>query len=958
MPEKEQMRMITPIHNPAAGKLRVIGYVSGSGDTLWRAYELQKEITASPAGRLGECPFEIAGVFSSNAQAKALATAKTLGIPQVVLDIKEYYRQRGKPLSDQALRREYDAAALELIRPMKGDAILLAGYVWGTTACLLEEYLMVNVHPGDLTIQREGKRLYAGGNGVGDALNAREAALSSSSHLATKEIDGGPLLLVSERIPVDYTLHGDEQERLRHYLALVNEQNRQVGARTLLELALGNFAQDEEGKVYYQGKAAPQGIRIERWEESQPRLRRRTDKLLYPDSVAVIGASQKPGIGRSVVENILRDGFKGKVYAVNVRGEDVLSAKGYPSVEAIEGPVDLAVIATPGAAVLELAEACGRKGVQALICISAGFKEIGGEGAVAQEQLVSIIDRYNMRLIGPNCMGQMNVKVSLNATILAGHIAQGNVAMVTQSGSIGAAILDYAEELGIGFSSIVSLGNQADMTVCDVLPFYEEDPHTKVIVLYLESIAEPARFWRLAAGMHKPILLLKAGSTAIGMAAASSHTGSLTGNDQVVDALIRKAGITRVYSLEELFMCAAALANMPQVKGNRVAHLTNAGGPSILISDALCNYGFTLPVPGETLKTYLRENLLREASVQNPVDIVAPAPPEHYVLAAKAMMESGAYDALLICCVPPATVDTAKIAEALIPILKGAKLPVLTNFFGPTLGKGARDLLIKNGIPTSVYPEQIAVMLAGMRERPKISVLEGPRPSGTVFRQARDILSRSSSGEYLAVTDAYALLELFGVHAARRRMLKTVEDARDEALGDLSFPVVAKIDHPEIVHKSDVGGVRLNINSPGELAEAAADFFARFPGATGVFIQEQVPPGLELILGGVRDPQLGSAVMVGLGGVWVEIMKDLVFGYPPIGKAEALDLIKGLRCEPLLAGYRGKPGVNQEALAELITRVSSLLLALSGISEIDLNPVIYDPSRDAFIAADARIRKG
>ncbi|MDR1957353.1 MAG: acetate--CoA ligase family protein [Treponema sp.] len=950
--------MVTPIHNPAAGKLRVIGYVSGSGDTLWKAYELQKEIEASPGGRLGECPFTIVGVFSSNSKAKALARAETLGVPHVSIDIKEYYQQRGKPLSDQALRREYDAAALERLRPMGGDAILLAGYVWATTDCLLDEYLIINVHPADLSIQRQGRRVYAGGNGVGDALQAREPTLSSASHLATKEIDGGPLLVLSERIPVDYSLHRDEAERMRHYLGLVNEQNRLVGARTVLELALGNFATDESGKVYYQGNPVPQGIRMEPWEAHQPRYRRRTDKLLYPDSVAVIGASQKPGIGRSVVENILRDGFSGKVYAVNVRGEAVGSVPGYPSIEAIEEPVDLAVIATPGATVLELAEACGRKGVHAIICISAGFKEIGGEGAAAQEQLVAIINRYNMRLIGPNCMGAMNGKVRLNATILAGRIAQGNVAMVTQSGSIGAAMLDYAAELGIGFSSIVSLGNQADLTVCDLLPFYAEDPHTKVIVLYLESIAEPARFWRLAAKIPKPILLLKAGSTSVGMAAASSHTGSLTGNDQVVDALIKKAGITRVYSLEELFMCTAGLANMPQVKGNRVAHLTNAGGPSILISDALSNYGFTLPVTQEPLKSYLRERLLREASVQNPVDIVAPAPPEHYVLSAQAMLESGSYDALLICCVPPATVDTAKIAEALAPVVQGAKIPVLTNFFGPTLGKGARDILIKNHIPTSLYPEQIALMLAGMRERPKVSMMEGPRPSAAAVRRARGILSRVSSGAYLPTQEAYALLDLFGVHVARSRMLIAAEDPRHENLAALSFPVVAKIDHPDIVHKSDVGGVRLNIGSLQELAEVRADFLARFPGATGVFVQEQVPAGLELIVGGVSDPQLGSAVMVGLGGVWVEIMQDIVFGYPPIGTAEALNLINELRCEPLLAGYRGKAGVNKAALAAVVEKISALLLALPDIGEIDLNPVIYDPARDVFIAADARIKKG
>jgi acetyltransferase len=322
------------------------------------------------------------------------------------------------------------------------------------------------------------------------------------------------------------------------------------------------------------------------------------------------------------------------------------------------------------------------------------------------------------------------------------------------------------------------------------------------------------------------------------------------------------------------------------------------------------------------------------------------------------MLESGSYDSLLICCVPPATVDTAKIAEALVPVLKEAKLPVLTNFFGPTLGKGARDILIKNNIPTSLYPEQIATMLAGMRERPRIGAMEGPRPSGAILQRARTILSRSPSGEYLPVLDVYALLEIFGVPVAQRRMLKTAEDVRPEVLGALSFPVVAKIDHPEILHKSDVGGVRLDIRSAGELAETAADFFVRFPGASGVLVQEQVPSGLELIVGGVCDPQLGSAVMAGLGGVWVEIMKDLVFGYPPIGTAEALDLLKELRCLPLLAGYRGKSGVNQEALAKVMVNISTLLLALPEISEIDLNPVIYDPARDAVIAADARIKKG
>jgi acetyltransferase len=942
--------MITSLHNPAAGKLRVIGYASGSGDTLWRAWEMQKEMEASGA----DCPFEVAGIFSSDPLAKSMVTAEKLGVPHASIDIREFYRKRDKPLKDRDLRREYDAEALELIRPMKGDLILLAGYVWATTDCVLDEYCVVNVHPADLSVSKDGKRAYAGGNGIGDALKAGEGVLCSTSHLATKEVDGGPLLIISEGVPVDYGLHSNDEDRMRYYLKLVNEQGRLVGARTLLELAQGKFALDGTGKVYHKGKAVPRGIRIESWDQNVPLYKRRTEKLLYPDSVAVIGASQKPGIGRSIVENITAGGYEGKVYAVNMRGEDVLAARGYTSVTDIEDPVDLAVISTPGHTVLEIAEACGKKGVKAIVCISAGFREIGGEGIAAQEKLVEIVDRYNMRLIGPNCMGEMNVAINLNATILSGAIARGNVALVTQSGSIGAGMLDYAEELGIGFSSIVSLGNQADITVCDLLPFYEKDACTRVVVLYLESIVEPVRFYQMAAKMTKPILLLKSGRTSIGLAAVSSHTGSLAEKDTIVDALIRKAGVTRIQSLEDLFVCAAALANMPQVKGNRVAHLTNAGGPSILISDALSDYGFTLPVPQEKLKAYLRENLMREASVQNPVDIVAPAPPEHYVLAARAMMESGEYDSLLICCVPPATVDTGKIAEALVPLLKEAKIPVLTSFFGRTLGKGARDVLIKNRIPASQYPEQIATMLANMRVRRSFTEA-GMRFPGGVISGAKKILERFPQGEYLPILDTQAILNSFSVTVPRSGLLKALEEVRNISV---DYPVVAKVEHPEIIHKSDVGGVRLNIGSADELAEVVKDFLKRFPGAKGVYFQEQVPDGIELILGGTVDPQLGPSVMIGLGGIWVEIMKDVVFGCPPIGREEALCMINSLRCEPLLSGYRGKPGVNKDALADLIERISALMLSLPEITEIDLNPVIYDPKRDVFAAADARIKKG
>ena len=943
--------MLTPLHNPAVGRLRIIGYASGSGDTLWKAYELQKEMEDTPSG----CPFEIVGVFCSKADAKALATAERLGVSHAAIDIQEYYSKRDKPFKDQDVRREYDLEALELLRPMKGDAILLAGYVWATTDVIVDNYLVINVHPADLSIEKDGKRAYAGGNGVGGALNGKEPYLCATSHLATKEIDGGPILVISERIPVDYTLHADDETRVRHYLKLVNEQARLIGARTVLEVSSGNFRVNDSGKICYKDEAAPTGIRIESWDENKPLHQRKTEKLMYPDSVAVIGASNKPGIGHCIVENILRDGFEGKVYAVNVRGEDVLGVKGYSSIIDIEEHVDLAVIATPGGAVLEVAEQCGKKGVSSVVCISAGFKEVGNEGVAAEKALVQILNRYNMRMIGPNCMGAMNIKANLNATILTNPIVKGNVAFVTQSGALGAAMLDYAEELGIGFSSMVSLGNQADITVCDLLPFYEKDEHTKVIVLYLESILEPVRFWKIASEMSKPILILKSGSTSAGMVAASSHTGSLAGNDKIVEALIKKAGITRVHSLEECFICATALANMPMAKGKRVGVLTNAGGPGILISDALSNLGFSLPKPSEKLGAYLKSILLKEASTQNPIDVVAPAQPKDYGLAARAMIDSGEYDALLICCVPPATVDTAAVAKELIPVIKDAEIPVLTNFVGPTIGKGARDILRANGIPASQYPEQLATMLAGLCERKVTPETESLSIANNVTRQAKAILAATNAGDYLPTESTYKLLELFGIHVAANKLVKSVAEA--EAAGIL-FPVVAKIEHPEIIHKSDVGGVRLNISSTHELAGVVADFLKRFPGANGVLVQEQVPEGLELIVGSASDPGLGNAVMVGLGGVWVEVMKDVAFGYPPLSSDEAMELINSLRCEPLLAGYRGKPGVNKQTLAALLVNVSNMLLALPEIAEIDLNPVIFNEAKNAFVAADARVRKG
>ena len=508
---------LKPIINPARGKLRVLGYCSGSGNTLWKAYELQKEMEQSIEG----CPFEIVGIFADNPESKAVAAAKQYGVPWEAIDIRKYYADREKPLKDRTVRAEYDREAMALVEKFHADMILLAGYVWATTDIVLDNYLVVNVHPADLAVTDEnGHRLLAGANGIKSAFDRNMDYLRASAHLATKELDAGPLLVRSPKVPVDYTLHEDYETRFRYYLKLVNDQNRLVGARAVLELALGNFSVDDENHLYYKGEPAPHGLTIESWEENKPSFQRDHDKLLNPKSVAVIGASNRPGIGHAIVKNLLDMGYCGKIYAVNRKGENVLGVPGFTDVREIPEPVDLGVLSVPSAGVLDVTEACGQKGVPALVCITAGFREIGPEGAAREKELMRIVDKYNMRVVGPNCMGVANTApgVRLSATILSDTPPVGSVAFLTQSGALGASLIDFAGELDVGFSVVVSLGNMTNVNPCDLLPMLEADENTKIICMYMETIPEPYRFERVMARMTKPVIVVKSGRTAKGAA--------------------------------------------------------------------------------------------------------------------------------------------------------------------------------------------------------------------------------------------------------------------------------------------------------------------------------------------------------------------------------------------------------------------------------------------------------
>ena len=946
--------MLKPIINQARGKMRVLGYCSGSGNTLWKAYELQKQMEATLEG----CPFEIVGIFADNPESKAVATAKQLNIPWEAIDLRQFYADRNAPLKDRVVRAEYDAKAMALVEKFQADVILLAGYVWATTDIVLDQYLVVNVHPADLAVlNADGTRRLAGANGIKSAFEAELDYLRSSSHIATKELDAGPLLVRSPKVPVDYALHEDYDSRFKHYLKLVNDQSRLVGARTILELALGNFAVDDDNRLHYKGELMPEGLTISNWEENKPDYQRDLSKFFQAGSIAVIGASNRPGIGSALIKNLLDMDYQGELYAVNRKGEAVMGVPGYQSVTDIPGPLDLAIISIPSAGVLAVAEECGQKRVPALVCITAGFREIGGDGIAREKALIDIVNKYNMRLIGPNCMGIANTApdIKLSATILSNTPRPGHVAFLTQSGALGASLIDFADELDVGFSVIVSLGNMANVDPTDLLPLLEADHNTHIICMYMESLPKPYKFEQVMKQITKPVIMIKSGRTSSGAAAASSHTGSLASNDLVVDALLKKCKVIRAESLEDAFLLASSLSKMPLLKGNQVGIISNAGGLGTLTADALVKYGFELPELEDAQRDELAKELLPEASTHNPLDLVASALPSHYSLAAKAMVDNGQYDALIIDCVPPATVDTGAVGEALLNTLSASSIPIFSCFFGPTLGAAGRKVMQTGGIPSFNFPDQMVRTMHYMVEPAKLAETPLPEPISKESKvMVKALLEITPKGSYMDASGCFAVLAAYGIPMAQTAYLKLDQSPSDIAI---AYPVVAKVDHPEIIHKSDVGGVRINICDPAELGLVQTEWNDKFPGLRGIQIQEQITGSLEMIIGTFKDPVLGHAILTGLGGTLVEILKDVSFGHVPLSVTDPTRMLDELKSRTLLDGYRGSPAVDIDQFKQLLMRVNQLLLDFPEIEEMDINPLIFDPVRKGFFAVDARIKR-
>jgi acetyl coenzyme A synthetase (ADP forming)-like protein len=693
--------------------------------------------------------------------------------------------------------------------------------------------------------------------------------------------------------------------------------------------------------------------------------------LFFPRSIAVIGASNDgTSIGGRLFNNILSKGFVGPLYPVNPSSRVVHSVKAYPTIGEVPDDIDLAFIVVPQKHVLDVTQQCADAGVRGVVVISAGFSEVGGEGAEDEKRLLEIVRESGMRMVGPNCMGLLNTSeaVRLDGTFAPVHPPAGNVAMSSQSGALGIAILDYATRNNVGISQFVSVGNKADVSGNDLIMAWEDDPQTDVITLYLESFGNPVKFSRIARriGKKKPIVAVKSGRTAAGSRAASSHTGALASSDEAVNALFRQAGVIRVDTIEELFDTASLLANQPIPGGRRVGIITNAGGPGILAADALEANGLHLPELSEELQGQIAARLPAEASTHNPVDLIASGGPAEFEHATSLLLDSGEVDSVMVIYVPTTSGGAEGVARALRDCQERHDGPVtLLSVF--MQAEGAGDLLAggpdRRSIPTYTFPEAAAYALARAARHGEWRQREPGEPMQLpedVIEQIRDVVEPSlerlgAEGGWMEPDEIDRLLGVAGIRTPATRVATSPEEAKLVA-AEIGGEVVLKVISDDALHKSDVGGVALGVEGDQAVEDAYEQVTNAVATNDGVLIQEYVPGGHEVLIGMAHDPNFGPMVVFGLGGVYVELLKDVSFRLQPITDSDAEEMIRDTKGFRLLEGYRNNPKGDIAALEEAMQKVSALIWAVPELMEMDLNPVkILEPG-DGVVVVDARMR--
>jgi acetyl coenzyme A synthetase (ADP forming)-like protein len=691
------------------------------------------------------------------------------------------------------------------------------------------------------------------------------------------------------------------------------------------------------------------------------------DGLFRPRSIAIIGASRRPGsIGHEIVAKLVEGGFTGPVYPINPKAESVLSIRCYKSLGEVPGEVDLAVLVVPAPFVNAAAEECGKKGVRGLVVITAGFREIGGEGNEREAELRAIADRYGMRIVGPNCMGIVNTEpsISMNASFAASTPIPGRVAFVSQSGALGEAILADARTRGLGIHMFASVGNRADVGAADLLEYWEHDDGIELILLYMEAFGDPQRFKAVAERLRgkKPIIAVKSGRSTAGARAAGSHTGSVAGEDRAIDTFLSQCGVLRANSMREMFDYAEALLDQPPPPGRRIAVVTNAGGPGILATDSFSGAGFELTALSEKTRKQLEKVIPPEATSTNPVDLIASADGERYRKVLRIVVRDKSVDSLLVLFVSPTMIDARGVAEAIVDETRGCGKPVLACVMGKRGEEEAVSHLKQNGVPVFRFPEEAANTLAAMSSYAELMRL--PVGQFRVFDVDRKEVERifgehaKTGGPWLATPLVQRLLRAYGFPTIPSHEVASVAEAAEKAF-ELGYPVVLKAVSDKLVHKSDLGGVVVGLDSGDAVLEAAGEMRKRLGRRCRDLrfeVQGMAPGHRELLLGFKRTDGLGPLIAVGFGGTHVEVLRDIVVRVGPLHDLQPERMLSALRGAPLLDAYRGEPAIDRALVHECVLRLDQLARDLPQIEEMDLNPFIVDRQGGNSYVVDARVR--
>lgn len=697
---------------------------------------------------------------------------------------------------------------------------------------------------------------------------------------------------------------------------------------------------------------------------------RLNDSLFKPRSLAVIGASSHPEkVGYAVLANVIKSSYEGKIYPVNPTARQIQDIPCVEDVRDIPDPLDLAIVIVHARNVPEIVGQLADKGVPAAVVISAGFKETGIEGRHLEKLSVERARRGGMRLVGPNCLGVMNTGLPLNASFARKMPPAGSVAVISQSGAICTSLIDWARAEGVGFSKLVSLGNSADLVESDFLDLLAADEETSVISMYVEGVSDGMRFFESmrSASTVKPVVFYKAGITASGAQAASSHTGALAGSEAAYDALCDQSASLRAYSVEELMDLSLTLATQPIPAGPRIAIITNAGGPGIIASDACEKAGLALAQVSSKTVEQLRRYLPSAASTHNPIDILGDADALRYAISVEALLDDPGVDAALVILTPQAMTEIYRTADEVIHVARSSSKPVVCSFMGAGSVQAPVNRLQKAGIPNIPFPDNAVRVLGRMYERQLYLRRPPSRPltfevdSGAVKAIVDSYLEREEV--QVSPEDCRLILAAYGIPFTPFRLATDLAEAKSAASG-MGYPVVMKIDSPQILHKTDIGGVVLDIKNGRQLTDEYEDMMnrvrRRMPGAeiNGVGIQKMVPKGRELIMGLVRDPQFGPMVMVGLGGIYVEAFKDIVFRLAPLNPAETGRMLRELKAFRLLEGVRGEKPGDVGAVEDILLRVSQLGVENRRIIEMDINPLIVYNAGDGSTCVDVRMTLG